>query len=125
MGLISEVAAQAAKIGYLAVIPEQGMDRRKIETVDHVVGRANSRGAGHLSVVIDGYGEPVRIAAVGGELFNLAVFPNRRLVLLDLKLAQRRIVRWAGGIDCRRLRVAGHFASVVDRTSGCVVAPES
>src|SRR3974377_1765053 len=101
MGLVSEVAAQAAEIGYLAVVPEQGVDRGKIETVDHVEGRATSRRASHLAEVVDRYGQSFRIASVSGELFDLAVFPNHRLVLQYLILAEGRIIRWAGGIRRR------------------------
>jgi hypothetical protein len=49
-------------------------------------------------VVVDRYGASVRIAAVCGQLFDLAVLPNHRLVLQHLILTLRGITRWAGGI---------------------------
>src|SRR5215469_11436118 len=124
MGLVPEVAAQAAEIGYLAVVPEQGVDRGKIKTVDNVEGRANSRPAGRLTVVVDRYGESVGVVLVGGELSDAAVFPYHRLVLEHLILSLGGVIGWAGGIPSRGLRVAGHDASIVDRTSRPVVAAE-
>src|SRR3974377_1302683 len=101
MCLVCEVAAQAAEIDNLAVVPEQSVDRGKIETVDNVESRAKSRRAGCLAMVVNSYDESVRIAAVGGKFLDVALFPNHRLFLLNLLLSLSGLVRWARGIRLR------------------------
>jgi hypothetical protein len=57
------------------------------------------------------------------EFVDLAICPDDRLKLELLILALCRIESWASAVAHAVLRKPNHFASIVDRVGGAIIAP--
>lgn len=102
--LVAARSAEVAEVGHCAFLPEQCVKSRNIFRGIRVEGRARSRRANHIAVIVCPEGDSVRVTRECTEFPDLAFPPGDRLELVE-RLA-RRAARVGGCV----LRSPGHFA---------------
>ncbi len=108
-------STQVAQVSHRACFPKQGVQRLETDQVIRVEGGACTRCAGNLAVVVDRFGNSLRVPSECGELLDLALLPDGRLKLELLR-------GWAVRVQRGVLREPGHNASTVDLVGRAVVA---
>jgi hypothetical protein len=100
-------ASETAEVSHRAVLPQQCVKRRC----------ATTRDPGNLVAVVDRRSKSIRVAGECREFLDLALFPDNRLKLENLR-------GLAGWIRCTILRLPDHLATAVNPGGKTVTASQ-